>query len=99
MKFTANLFWGFKDGSLESICYEFCNARTEEYHQVQWEALKKKVAIEVKGERKTRNKSRRIVIAVVCFIFMLSDISAGNVTSATILFVAGLHFMDKAVAR
>lgn len=44
VKYQANFLWGFEDGSLESIGYEFCNAKTEEYCRMQWRFLKEKIA-------------------------------------------------------
>ena len=41
--YKANFLWGFEDSSLESIGYEFCNAKTEEYCRMQWGFLKEKI--------------------------------------------------------
>lgn len=38
-KYSANFLWGFADGSIEALGYEFANAKTEEYQKECWSAL------------------------------------------------------------
>lgn len=38
-KYSANFLWGFSDGSIEALGYEFANAKTEEYQKECWSAL------------------------------------------------------------
>jgi hypothetical protein len=40
MEYSANFLFGFDDNSIESIGYEFANAKTEEYQKECWEAIK-----------------------------------------------------------
>ena len=45
MEYRANFLWGFDDNSIESLGYEFANAKTEEYQKECWEALKQAIKI------------------------------------------------------
>lgn len=45
MEYNANFLWGHDDNSVESLGYEFANAKTEEYQKECWEALKQALKI------------------------------------------------------
>ena len=45
MEYNANFLWGHDDNSIESLGYEFANAKTEEYQKECWEALKQAIKI------------------------------------------------------
>lgn len=50
-KYKANFLWGFEDGTVEVLGYEFANAKTEEYRKACWDELVKKLKGEGVGER------------------------------------------------
>jgi len=41
IKYSANFLWGYDDNSIESLGYEFANAKTEEYQKEIWEEILK----------------------------------------------------------
>ena len=43
MNYSANFLCGFPDDSIESLGYEFANAKTEAYQKECWDALMKKI--------------------------------------------------------
>ena len=50
--YKANFLWGFNDDSIESIGYEFANAKTEEYQKECWNEL----LMRVRQDAKLRDK-------------------------------------------
>lgn len=39
VKYSANFLWGHDDDSIETLGYEFANAKTEEYQRECWQQL------------------------------------------------------------
>jgi hypothetical protein len=62
LEYKADFLWGYGDDTPEMYGYEFCNARSEAYRRVMWDALVAKIkeSCETCGRRVAVHDSERL---------------------------------------